>query len=132
MPRRARTRRRTLDDLVAPPSVPDDECVSVPVGTGVAMRCQGDCPRCAGFEKEYADAAPERRQAAPAASTEALAGLVSRVDVKAPAWPAVRADLETALTSGDIDQADVRRDLAARLRALPVTTDRYLDLEEDL
>ena len=54
------------------------------------------------------------------------------MNVHDPAWPAVRADLQTALTSGDIDQADVRRDLAARLRALPVTTDRYLDLEEDL
>src|SRR5438132_1456748 len=106
MPRRARSRRRTIDDLVAPSSVPDDECTSlpIPVGTGVAMRCHGDCPRCAAYEKEYADAAQERELARPAASTEALAGLVSRVDVKAPAWPAVRADLETALTSGDIDQ----------------------------
>ena len=131
MPRRARTRRRTLDDLVTPPSIPADECTSVPIplGTGVAMRCQGDCPRCAAYEKEYADAAPERER--PAASTEALAGLVSRVNVKAPAWPAVRADLNTALADGRIADPDVRRDLAQRLRALPAAPiDTYP--EEDL
>jgi hypothetical protein len=90
----------------------------------VLMRCptQSGCERCA------APLCTEpHTPVAPVPTLEQLAAQVEAADITHPSWPETRDALATAIETGAVDDPDTRRDLAARLRALPAA-DHYPEI----
>ena len=125
--RRTATRKRFSLEEARAQVAGDTSCVATLLGPMLVMRCPGGtCPRCEALSTVWEAEKPEP----PAPSVEVLAQLVARADVRARNWPSVRDALHAALAA-DPELADpaVRRDLAARLRALPAALiDTYPDL----
>jgi hypothetical protein len=120
VPKRARARRRQLDDLLAP------------VGTGCSRLVHLD--HTCGCDSTTTVNLPLGVFEPPAPTIAQLGRLVERVDVTHPHWPAAREAVTAALEGDALADDAVRRDLAARLRALPTTplpADTYSGLDDE-